>query len=327
MQLLLVNAAFLDGLGALMGPLKEQSILLLFLFYFFLFLAALTLMSMLIGVVCEVVSAVATMEKETLTVNYTRDRLQELLALGVDVDNDKRISKEEFLHMFTIPEAVEILHEIDVDVIGLLDFSETIFEPDVLDLEKGVTEERTLDFGEFMRVVLDLRGNNPATVRDVVETRKSVNNRIRHMDKRLNGICPSPASGPKIFSEALQDAPKFGIDVDSKLAQQLHGLVSNSVLEIVKTLQNECASQHAENSQLVSALREENNELRQELGSKRVSSPANSSGSLSASGSSSTVASSSANPCGSLPGKSKRTKDEELVEIVETENEHRFMCQ
>eukprot|EP00419_Tripos_fusus_P021460 CAMPEP_0172761422 /NCGR_PEP_ID=MMETSP1074-20121228/171510_1 /TAXON_ID=2916 /ORGANISM="Ceratium fusus, Strain PA161109" /LENGTH=580 /DNA_ID=CAMNT_0013595605 /DNA_START=140 /DNA_END=1878 /DNA_ORIENTATION=+ len=264
MHLLLVNAALLDGLDELMRPLKEQSILLLFLFYAFLFLAALTLMSMLIGVVCEVVGAVATMEKETITVNYTRDKLQELLKLGVDVNHDQRISKDEFLRMFTIPEAVDILHEIDVDVIGLLDFTETIFEPDILDLENGAAEERTLDFSEFMHVVLGLRGQNPATVRDVVETRKSVNNRIRLIDKRLNTILPAPTS---------ESREKFGIDVDSKLAQQLHGLVTKSVFEIVKTIQNEHAAQHAENSKAVSALTEENKQLRQALGEHKMSLP------------------------------------------------------
>jgi len=269
MHLLLVNAALLDGLGTLMGPLKEQSVILLFLFYVFLFLAALTLMSMLIGVVCEVVGAVATMEKETLTVNYTRDKLKELLELGVDVDGDEKISKDEFLRMFTIPAAVEILNELEVDVIGLLDFTETIFEPDMLDLENGLAHEKTLDFGEFMRVILELRGQNPATVRDVVDVRKSINCRIRHMDKRLNAILPAPASVPRDPSQF----PMIGTDADSKFAQQLHGLVSESVLQIVKTLQHQTAAQHAENSQVVSALLEENKQLRQALGDAKTSVP------------------------------------------------------
>ena len=44
---------------------------------------------MLIGVLCEVVSAVAAIEKETLTVNFVKEKLQEIIKTsGLDEDGN-----------------------------------------------------------------------------------------------------------------------------------------------------------------------------------------------------------------------------------------------
>merc|ERR1719246_259991 len=80
---------------------------------------------------------------------------------GVDQDHNRSLSKLEFHSLLVQPEAVRIIQKLGVDVIGLVDFSEAIF-----------ADDRELSFVEFMELVLELRGTNKATVKDVVELRK-----------------------------------------------------------------------------------------------------------------------------------------------------------
>merc|ERR1719156_79480 len=73
---LLIHATFLDDLSAYADDLRNEAWYLLALSLVFICLAALTVMNMLIGVLCEVVSAVAERERgemrtELLTRNMT----------------------------------------------------------------------------------------------------------------------------------------------------------------------------------------------------------------------------------------------------------------
>merc|ERR1711920_807805 len=59
--------------------------------------------------------------------------------------------------------------------IGLVDFADFIFDGDGCGAEE---DEPELDFPKFMDVVLQLRGSNNATVKDVVDLRKFVQNQF-----------------------------------------------------------------------------------------------------------------------------------------------------
>merc|ERR1719362_249066 len=98
MHYLLVKGALMDGVGDVTKLLEPQSIPLLILFYIFVLLASLTVMNMLIGVICEVVSAVAVTEQETNKVGYVKEKIEELMAHSA-TDGDNLISKEEFKEM------------------------------------------------------------------------------------------------------------------------------------------------------------------------------------------------------------------------------------
>mmetsp|Transcript_51374 Transcript_51374/g.130695 ORF Transcript_51374/g.130695 Transcript_51374/m.130695 type:complete len:490 (+) Transcript_51374:2-1471(+) len=173
MYTLLVYGTLMDQITLPVNALGQLSYLYGALFLFFVLLAALTLMNMLIGVLTEVVSAVAATEKETLTVTFVRNKMQEALK-KIDQDGDGTISKREFEKILENKDATEALNEVDVDVIGLVDFADFIFAD-----EDGGKEERTLDFGKFMEVVLQFRGSNNATVKDIVNLRKFVSNSLK----------------------------------------------------------------------------------------------------------------------------------------------------
>jgi len=55
-----------------------------------------------------------------------------------------------------------------VDVFGLVDLTDFIFR-----------DGHALDFGEFMELVMQLRGSNQATVKDIVDLRKFIVNEIK----------------------------------------------------------------------------------------------------------------------------------------------------
>merc|ERR1719507_1588713 len=134
---------------------------------------------MLVGVICEVGSAVAATEQERMTVSYVKDKIAELIH-DQNKDNDDSISRQEFKEMFSNQKAMTILQDVGVDVIGLVDFADTIFD----DACEAVGED-TLSFEDFMGLILDLRGSNTATVKDVVDLRRHINSRIENFENKL----------------------------------------------------------------------------------------------------------------------------------------------
>lgn len=184
-HMLWLNGALMDNLGVVIIPLQEQSVFYLMVFYLFLIIAALTLKNMLIGVICEVVSAVAASERESMTLTYVKQRIRELMREG-DQDDDNQISRIEFLQLLTRKEAALILKDVGVDVVGLVDFADTIFEQDYTPGDDTDSEvDKRLSFAEFMGVILELRGSNTATVKDIVELRKYIKTRFTHLEHRL----------------------------------------------------------------------------------------------------------------------------------------------
>lgn len=179
MHYLLVKGALMDGVGDVTKVLQPQSIPLLLVFYLYVLLASLTVMNMLIGVICEVVSAVADREREVSKVGYVKEKIEELMKHGADDDGDGQITKEEFTNLMQNKKALSILDEVGVDVLSLPDFTNDIFEKD----EDG--ETKALNFEEFMNVILDLRGTNGATVRDIVQLRSFLNSKVSVFEKRL----------------------------------------------------------------------------------------------------------------------------------------------
>merc|ERR1712217_258988 len=151
------------------AAIKKESIICTMLFMLLTVFASLVLLNMLIGVLCEVVSAVAATEKETLVVAYVKDQVRIILA-DVDENHDGLVSREEFKHIIEHPDAIDALDSVGVDVIALVSYADFIFQSD----DKGQEFDKQLDFHEFMDIVLKLRGDQPATVRDIVELRRFI---------------------------------------------------------------------------------------------------------------------------------------------------------
>jgi len=118
----------MDNIGQLVAALGDESMIFPVVFYTFVLISALTVMNMLIGILCEVVSAVTTTEREELTVTYVKASLREILMQGgLDQDGDGMISKVEFAQILDNPAAARILAGCGVDVFGLVELADFIF--------------------------------------------------------------------------------------------------------------------------------------------------------------------------------------------------------
>jgi len=176
MYTLIVDGTLLDNIGGLLKVCGESGAHLSIIVMLFVLLAALTVMNMLIGVLCEVVSLVAATEQEEMTVSFVKHRIQEIMRdSGIDQDGNGSISRTEFQDLVGNAMACRVLSEVGVDPIGLVDLADMIFDSDAAGEDNnGKQEEIELSFEDFMEVVLQLRGSNSATVKDIMDMRKYV---------------------------------------------------------------------------------------------------------------------------------------------------------
>jgi len=181
MHTLLLDGTLMDSLGDVVTNLGKDSWIFVIIFYIFVLLSALTVMNMLIGVLCEVVSAVAATEREEITVGFVKEKLQEIMEQGVDQDGDNKVSKIEFMQILENPEAIRVLNDVGVDAVGLVDMADEIFKGN----DDNDEEDAVLTFPDFMEVVLQLRGSNTATVKDIVDLRKFMRSSIKHLEEKM----------------------------------------------------------------------------------------------------------------------------------------------
>jgi len=139
MWTLLLSGTFLDNITICANRLLEASPPLTVLFIIFVMLSSFTVLNMLVGLLCEVVDAVASAEKEKVMVTYVKSKLMGVLQ-ALDEDGNGTISRPEFNQLLAIPEAVKALTELGVDVQNLVSLSDHLFETDEIET-KPITEE------------------------------------------------------------------------------------------------------------------------------------------------------------------------------------------
>lgn len=159
MYSLLIFAVFMDDLSAFTDAIREEVPALLPLTFLFVGLAALTVMNMLIGVLCDVVSAVAERERDEIRMENLSEQML-MIVQTLDEDANDKISYKEFIEIMGKPDALAALDDVGVSPTGIVDFAELFFFEDGKPLE--------LTFEDFMEVILDLRESNTATVKDML---------------------------------------------------------------------------------------------------------------------------------------------------------------
>jgi len=204
----------------------------------FILLAHVTVMNMLTGVLVEVVRTVAATEKEAMTVTHVSQQLREVMEQfqnqGEDGACKKQFSigrkksredmaskpttsdasaasssqgsamadgmqKEDFEKFVMQPEVAVIIQDVGVDPIGLIDNVDMIYE----DKDK---EGKGLTFVDFLDVVLNMRGTNPSTVKDVKQ-------QIRVMKNALS------ESSLALRKQILDDMDGFRVEVMEQLIE------------------------------------------------------------------------------------------------------------
>jgi len=194
----------LPDMGEMMTELVNESWFLGAIFFLFGFLATLTLINMLIGILCEVVTNVSEVEKENMDRDMVWAKMRDILSPGgIDADNDGKVSRDEFLAILQSPGATRALHQVGVDITCLVDHADFIFQGELG--EDGEVTEKVLTLEEFVETVMQLRRTNKATVRDVSELRKLFHTRLAGLEASL---CPGGVGVTKGKPSSHNGSPK-----------------------------------------------------------------------------------------------------------------------
>jgi hypothetical protein len=176
MHNLIIFASFCDDLQPFMWALKAQMPPILVLAWIYVALASLTVMNMLIGVLCEVISAVALEENESVMVDQVHEKFGAIVET-LDENNDGTISWDEFKAMLELPEALKALEEVNVNPESMVDMAEDVF------FEDG--EPVAVPMEDFMGMVLDLRGGQQATVENIMGLGKRFSQKFMTVQSRI----------------------------------------------------------------------------------------------------------------------------------------------
>ena len=142
-----------------------QNVFMVVLYLFFITLAHLTLINMLIGVLCEVISGVGTYEREKSTIEFAKLKLQDMYE---EIDGESMaagVDETGFISLLKRPDCQKILEGLEIDPFVLIDMSDVIFDED----SKYVRQSGGyLLFNRFLEVILEFRASQNARVTDVV---------------------------------------------------------------------------------------------------------------------------------------------------------------
>jgi len=192
-----MNNLLLDGMLPLYAPIVKDVSRENFMFWpvvmSFILLASITVMNMLVGVLVEVVRTVADREREAMTVIHVTNELRKVMnhfieegcesgassaffktfantksssratLANVDAHEIPDMSRDCFEDFLSSNGVISLLQDCGVDAVALLDSADMIFE------EKVKTGQPGVSFVDFVEIVLNMRGTNPATVKDVKE--------------------------------------------------------------------------------------------------------------------------------------------------------------
>jgi len=189
MWILMLDGTLMDSTGSTLAALKDLeehnynwtvgwSMILVFALY--VLLTSITVMNMLIGVLCEVVSEVKKHDEEKVAIEFMKLHLRGMLE-QIDLDGNGQISKAEISALVNIPSAVKVLEELEVVPSHLLDLTERLFEDDAAN---GRVQEVTRE--ELMEIILKIRGFREVSMQDMVEVHCDLRTMVLRVEENMN---------------------------------------------------------------------------------------------------------------------------------------------
>mmetsp|Transcript_41440 Transcript_41440/g.72769 ORF Transcript_41440/g.72769 Transcript_41440/m.72769 type:complete len:657 (+) Transcript_41440:140-2110(+) len=139
---------------------ENPSCYILFLLY--LLIGSLTIMNMLIGILCDVIFDVADTEREEQFLRDMEHTVESLVG-SLDVRGGGSVAKKDFEEVMNRAEVVLEMTELGVDVTGLLDFANFVYE-----------ENEELSYRNFLHMVVQFRTGKAATLKDIMDMRRQV---------------------------------------------------------------------------------------------------------------------------------------------------------
>jgi voltage-gated sodium channel len=204
MWTLLMDGTFLNDVGGVMGKLihrgEPNCVIASILFMIFVLLAALTVMNMLIGILCEVVSGVAASEKEEAAGRVMRETI--LMELKKFDDGDGLIDEDEVNELMADPRSIEVLDALGIDISFLQGLQVMTYE------EPGVS----FPMKTIIEQMLSCRGDLPCTVAHMIMQQKVndwklCNSIIQHeerIERKLDACFTTLAAARKSSKQATR---------------------------------------------------------------------------------------------------------------------------
>mmetsp|Transcript_3712 Transcript_3712/g.9543 ORF Transcript_3712/g.9543 Transcript_3712/m.9543 type:complete len:712 (-) Transcript_3712:155-2290(-) len=179
---LLVHGTFLDAASdILIGDLIPTSSVLTMYFLVFVLLSSFTVLNMLTGIICEVISGVKKDEDESAERSYLRSNLVDIMDC-YDKNGDQLLGKEEFRLLMQNSEALLEIRNFGTDINGVNTILDVVFD--------SAPQTTKISFEEFISIVLRLRGQHSAKVTDVIEVREYARQRFDQMERALEPLLP-----------------------------------------------------------------------------------------------------------------------------------------
>mmetsp|Transcript_15845 Transcript_15845/g.35261 ORF Transcript_15845/g.35261 Transcript_15845/m.35261 type:complete len:433 (+) Transcript_15845:367-1665(+) len=166
MLTLFVQGTLLDDATPLITQLRDGLYGMLYIYLLFVVVSSFTVFNMLIGVLCDQVSATATSEAEKMMVERVHEQIKAALeTLKMD---GKKISREDFTKLRQSEEAESALQTLGVEPRHLVALENALFTH----AEDGKT--RTVGLAQFLDLICYLRPEITASVLDVADLRKQI---------------------------------------------------------------------------------------------------------------------------------------------------------
>mmetsp|Transcript_21185 Transcript_21185/g.38087 ORF Transcript_21185/g.38087 Transcript_21185/m.38087 type:complete len:851 (-) Transcript_21185:256-2808(-) len=162
---------------------------------FFILLSSLTIFYMLVGVLVNSVGVIAASEKEGASVSFISTTLREKME-QFNYSTEAPLDRAEFQKMLVEPEITQTIQGVGVDIVILVDMLEVVYE----DLNKN--GKQGLTFEEIIELILNMRGANPATVKDVKEQVRITKSMLQAQSKSV--LAKMEAEFEKLHAEMKQ---------------------------------------------------------------------------------------------------------------------------
>lgn len=172
-------------------------------FVLYMLLTNITIMNMLIGVLCELVTQVKRADDESIAIDFMKQHLRDML-VEFDADGDGQISREDLQAVVAAPKAVKVLENLKVNPQYLMDLTEPLFEADK---DAGRIQEVTRE--ELMDVILKIRGSREVSMMDLVEVQidlrrvifREIGELRAHMSTIISNMRPHAALHERVTCE------------------------------------------------------------------------------------------------------------------------------
>lgn len=172
------HGVILDDVADVLYVLEKDSLMVIF-FIVFILLSNWTVLNMLVGILCDVVSTVKKNEDECKETKEIHEALYGILEC-YDGDGDQTISKEEFDLLMLNPEVDDILAKFGTDKEGLKILTDITFSGESQRSKAGY-----LTFREVIQGVLRMRGEHTVQVTDITELSKYLRQRVDGLEISL----------------------------------------------------------------------------------------------------------------------------------------------